>query len=493
MSNDVTRRNFLELAASGAVLTGLGSSHVFAQVSGSDEPSKLSGLPVFDGSLVDELASLEFAAVDRGGIVRRLPRAVLYPGSVEDVVRMVRYAYAKRIPVVMRGRGHSAYGQSLVEGGIVIDSSTLNQVANVSGNTIDIEAGASLGTLARAAFDAGLRVPVMSGCSTLSVGGWISVGGTAGESFRHGAFIDQVAELQIVSGSGRLITCSDQQEPELFAMALAGMGQCGIIVRAKFRLTTAPERVIFCTIDYVSLESFLADQQRFAADDRLHSLWATISRREDGSWRYPVTIGRYGASDEDTDPSAVVGDVSRGRSVAPVRFMYRDIVPPPSAATTSRRPVAVPTGKPNGSKVISRPALCVYLPASAAHAIMTPLLSSPSDSAGISIIECIALNTSRFHRPLFRLPREERVFSCWILRSAHPDHGPSLQSQLDVNAKFLKRALALGAVRYPPFGGNTTPADWRAHYGESLYRRFAGAKHRYDERGILTQGASIFA
>ena len=491
MSDELTRRDFLQLAASRAVVSGLVCSRVCAQPGSARESFALESLPTFDGSLKYDPGSLELAAVDRGGIVHRLPIAVLYPESVDDVVRMVRYAHSKRLPVVMRGRGHSAYGQALAEHGIVIDSSTLNQVVGISGNTIEVEAGATLGTLARAAFDAGLRVPVMSGCAMLSVGGWISVGGVAGESFQQGAFIDHVVELQVVSGDGRLITCSDLQGRELFTMALAGMGQCGIIVRAKFRLTPAPEQLTYRTIDYTSLDAFLAGQQRFVANDRLHSLWATITRRDDGSWRYPVTVGRYGTFD--SDPLKVLGGFSRDGVGDSVRLNYRDTVPPPSIARPSRRQVEIPGEGLTGSRRKSQPALCLYFPASVAREVLAPLLSSPQDSAGISLIECVALNSNRFRRPLFRLPRAERIFSCWILRSAIADSGPSLQSQLDVNARFLERALLLGAVRYPPFGGLTTPEDWRAHYGKSLYQRFANAKLKYDERGILTPGARIFS
>lgn len=492
MSDKLTRRDFLELAASGLVLSGLGGSNCRRQLGATQQSSALQGLPALDGSLVYEHTSLELAATDQGGIVRRLPRAVLQPGSVEDVARMVRYAYEKRLPVAMRGRGHSAYGQTLVDGGIVIDSSTLDKVVRVSGKAIEVEAGASLGTVVRAAFDAGFLVPVMGGCSTLSVGGFISVGGVGGGSFQHGAFVDHVVELQVVTGDGRLITCSDRRERELFAIMLAGMGQCGIIVRTKLRLSPAPEQITSRTITYESLEPFLGDQERFAANDRLDSLWTAIRRRDDGSWKYQVTVGRRGAADEDADPLPLIGDVSRGRVAASVRRMYRDMVPLPSAAPASRRQVDAPTGASIRGKVVGQPGLCVYLPASAAREIMAPLLASPSDSAGISNIECVALNANRFHRPLFRLPSEERIFSCWVLRTAYADSGPSLQKQLEVNAKFLARALLMGAVRYPPFGGMTTPADWRAHYGESLYRQFAAAKQRYDERGILTRGAGIF-
>jgi len=492
MSDELTRRDFLQLAASGAGLSGLGGWNLRRALDNIQQPSALQGLPALDGSVVYEHTTLELAATDQGGIVRRLPRAVLQPGSVEDVVRMVRYAHEKRLPVAMRGRGHSAYGQTLVESGIVIDSRTLDKVVSVSGRAIEVEAGASLGTVVRAAFDARSLVPVMSGCSILSVGGWISVGGIGGESFRHGAFVDQVIELHVVTGDGRLIRCSDTHESELFAMVLAGMGQCGIIARAKLRLSPIPEQITSRTITYESLEPFLGDQERFAANDRLDSLWTAIRRSDDGSWRYEVTVGRRGAADEDTDPLTLIGDISRGRAAASVRRMYRDMVPPPSAAPASRRQVAASNGALIGRKGDGNPALCVYLPASAAREIMAPLLSSPSDSAGISTIECVALNANRFHRSLFRLPGEERVFSCWVLRTAYADSGPSLQKQLDANARFLEKALALGAKRYPPFGGMTTPADWRLHYGDRLYRRFAAAKQRYDPRGILTPGAHIF-
>lgn len=473
-------------------MAGLGAGGCGRQPSDSPQSGPLQGLPKLDGSIDYELTILEPAAVDQGGIVRQLPRAVLRPESVGDVARIVQYAHERNLPVAMRGRGHSAYGQTLVEGGVVIDSSSLDRVVGVSGNAIEVEAGASLGTVVRAAFEAGLAPPVTSGCSMLSVGGWISVGGVGGASFQHGAFIDHVIELQVVTGDGRVITCSAGREPELFAMTLGGMGQCGLIVRAKLQLTTAPGQFTSRTIEYDSLEAFLGDQERFVDIEEIHRLWTAIRPRNNGSWRYQVTVGRRGAADEDTDPLPFLGDVSRGRLAMAVRRVYRDMVPPPSIAPTSLRQVNPATGAAEGRRIVGRPALCVYVPASRAREIMAPLLASPSDSAGISAIECVAFNSKHFRRPLFRLPSERRVFSCWALRTAYADAAPALPRHLEANATFLERALNMGAVRYPPFGGMTTPPDWRAHYGESLYRRFTAAKRRYDPRGILTPGAGIF-
>ena len=60
------------------------------------------------------------------------------------------------------------------------------------------------------------------------------------------------------------------------------------------------------------------------------------------------------------------------------------------------------------------------------------------------------------------------------------------------NAAFLTRAIAKGAKRYPPYGGVVTPAEWRVHYGDALYRRLADAKRTYDAHSVLTPGPNIF-
>ena len=77
----------------------------------------------------------------------------------------------------------------------------------------------------------------------LTVGGTLSVGGMGETSYRLGAQVDHVLELGIVTGAGEFVTCSAERNSELFRMVLAGVGQCGIIVRAQLRLTRAPKYV----------------------------------------------------------------------------------------------------------------------------------------------------------------------------------------------------------------------------------------------------------
>ena len=70
----------------------------------------------------------------------------------------------------MRGRGHSRYGQALVQDGIIIDSRYLGKVHGIANASMDVEAGASLDDMVRAALKEGFILPVMTDCTMLSVG-----------------------------------------------------------------------------------------------------------------------------------------------------------------------------------------------------------------------------------------------------------------------------------------------------------------------------------
>src|SRR5205807_1768829 len=118
---------------------------------------------------------------------------------------------------------HSQYGQTLVDAGIVIDSSTLNAVRVLDRSTVSTQAGASWNDVTKATLRRQLTPPAMGNTMTLSVGGILSAGGISNRSHLFGAVIDTVKELDVVTGEGRLMTCSPRQNRKLFEMVLGGM------------------------------------------------------------------------------------------------------------------------------------------------------------------------------------------------------------------------------------------------------------------------------
>ena len=66
-----------------------------------------------------------------------------------------------------------------------------------------------------------------------SVGGTMSTGGFFLTTYNLGLQVDHVQEvLQVVTGDGQIVTCSDERNIEFFNAMLGGLGHCGIITRS---------------------------------------------------------------------------------------------------------------------------------------------------------------------------------------------------------------------------------------------------------------------
>lgn len=50
-------------------------------------------------------------------------------------------------------------------------------------------------------------------------------------------------DIYLVVGKGEVITCSEEQNADLFHGVLGGLGQFGIITKARIALETAPKQV----------------------------------------------------------------------------------------------------------------------------------------------------------------------------------------------------------------------------------------------------------
>src|SRR3954469_15134417 len=98
-------------------------------------------IPGLRGGLYTDPATLDAFADDFGHIVHHTPVAVLKPAAVEDVAKAVGFCRRHGIEVAMRRQGHSTSGQSQVQGGLVIDSSTLNAIERVDDFQVQVQAG----------------------------------------------------------------------------------------------------------------------------------------------------------------------------------------------------------------------------------------------------------------------------------------------------------------------------------------------------------------
>src|SRR5262247_1660483 len=135
MERRISRREFnkrLAGAASAAALLGLQPSCTSLSPSLPKGQLLRNDLTDLSGTLLFDDTAREAAADDFGHIVHQLPTAVLKPGSVQDIVKLVQFANQRDIKVAIRGQSHAMFGQTQTDGGIVIDSSPLNSVRMVN-------------------------------------------------------------------------------------------------------------------------------------------------------------------------------------------------------------------------------------------------------------------------------------------------------------------------------------------------------------------------
>lgn len=62
-------------------------------------------------------------------------------------------------------------------------------------------------------------------------------------------------------GTGEMVTCSMDVNSDLFMAALGGLGQFGVITRARIRLEPAPRRVRWVRLAYTDVATFTKDQE----------------------------------------------------------------------------------------------------------------------------------------------------------------------------------------------------------------------------------------
>jgi FAD/FMN-containing dehydrogenase len=347
---------------------------------------------------------------------------------------------------------------------------------------IDAEPGAQWGTVAAMALERGLTPPVLPDALMLTVGGTLSAGGTGATSCSAGAQVDHVSELDVVTGRGELVTCSPSRNRELFAMTLAALGQCGIIVRARLRLAPAAAYVVTRTLTYSDSDVLIADLIRLAVSEPVPFLGGEIMKDATGTWRLALLAGAYAEQplDEPSKPAWMAG----------LKFDADARASAPLWDHLDRRTASVAATKAMGSP---NPSLALVLPETAVGPFLASVLSDPDTSAGVWRIELLPMIANRFKQPLHVLPQGKIAFTVRLQRRASGENAPDHVKMLTANQRLVERCLKDRGKIYPPFAPPMSRENWQLHYGPRLWQRLAAAKKRFDPNNVLTPGAGVFA
>lgn len=197
----------------------------------------------------------------------RTCRAVIAPGSPEEVARAVRAAAALGCAVVCRGAGLSYAGGCVPhqENAVVLDLRRLNRVRAIerTDRYAIVEAGCTWGEL-----DAALRG---TGLRTVLRGALCGAGGTIGGALSQGLAQDMggVLSLEVVTGSGKLIHTGSAARsahpapffrhhgPDLTGLFLGDCGRLGVKTAAALALEPPPRAHACASFDFDTFEALM--------------------------------------------------------------------------------------------------------------------------------------------------------------------------------------------------------------------------------------------
>ncbi len=148
------------------------------------------------------------------GMIDRKPALIACCAGVADVINAVNFARTHHLLVSVRGGGHNVTGNSVCDGGIVIDLSGMKGIrVDPVKRTAWAEAGLTLGEFVREiqAFGLGTTVGTVTttGLSGLTLGG--GMGWLMG---KYGLAIDNLLAVDLVTADGQMVRASEH--PDLF-------------------------------------------------------------------------------------------------------------------------------------------------------------------------------------------------------------------------------------------------------------------------------------
>lgn len=427
--------------------------------------------------MLDGLEDREAYAADFGRMVRVTPVLVLRPTCVGDVQEAVRSASESNLTVSVRGAGHSQCGQGL-GAGLLLDMTSLNRVValDAAGERIEVEAGIVWGRLVDAAFAARLLPVALTYALDTTVGGTLSVGGVGAMAWSRGPQVDNVLYLDVVTSSGELVRCSLERERELFDAVRAGLGQCGIIVRAGIRLRRCGDTVETRTFVYREPDDLLRDAQSLCSDPTQNHLLAVRVAAD------PLFAGRLMAI-------LYVGHdfASEGAEARPLLPVLHHTHEPPARTT----PTWTPDGRPghpffrvfggNEEAVAWRerkhPWVDFLFPFTAASDALSTLAGNPGQVLQRGPSEIIFVRRAANPAPLLVTPEVDLAMGLGVYPAFASEDVDSIASTMQSYARTM---AARGGKRYPcGYFGPTDTNDWAAHYGPA-WSGFCTAKLRYD-------------
>ncbi|MCF3121768.1 FAD-binding protein [Streptomyces arenae] len=168
------------------------------------------------------------------GNVTARPAREVTPASVDELAAALRQAKADGLRAKPVGTGHSFTATAATDG-LLIRPGLLTGIRRIdrAAGTVTVEAGTPLKRLNAALAREGLSLTNMGDIMEQTVSGAVSTG-THGTGRDSASIAAQIKGLELVTADGTVLTCSAEENPDVFAAARIGLGALGVLTAITF-------------------------------------------------------------------------------------------------------------------------------------------------------------------------------------------------------------------------------------------------------------------
>lgn len=200
---------------------------------------------------------------DELGGITHMPEALVRVHTTEEISAIMKHAYAREIPVTVRGSGTGLVGSAVPAfGGILLETTAMNKILELDRDnlTVTVQPGVLLMELAAFAEENDFLYPPDPGEKSATIGGNISTNAGGMRAVKYGVTRDYVRSLTVVMPDGEIVelgakVAKNSSGYSLKDLVIGSEGTLAIITQATLKLVPLPKVSVSLLVPFPDMKS----------------------------------------------------------------------------------------------------------------------------------------------------------------------------------------------------------------------------------------------
>jgi D-lactate dehydrogenase (cytochrome) len=190
------------------------------------------------------------------------PFCIVYPGSTEEVSKIMQVCHKRKIPVTALSGGTSLEGHfAPTRGGVCVDMARMDNIVKFNPEDLDITVQPALGweDLNEYLHEHNMFFPPDPGPGA-KIGGMVGTGCSGTNAYRYGTMRDWVLSLTVVLADGTVIKTRRRPRKSsagynLTQVFIGSEGTLGIVTEATLKVTVSPKKTSVAVATFPSIHA----------------------------------------------------------------------------------------------------------------------------------------------------------------------------------------------------------------------------------------------